>query len=175
MFDPVIFDNLKVVLEGAVYDLDMSGELSIISRSDIVDLSSVSRNYTIGFRINSGASSSAELTLHASLTDLAAELLQGETKEAGCIIDIKFYTSSRNPRVLCALIQKEFTAIWEGRPMLRQTISYSYEEQDPRCDITVALLFGRKLNEQNAEDLPTLVEYTLQSLQWLSVNNPYGE
>lgn len=175
MFDPVIFDNLKVVLEGAVYDLDMSGDLCIISRSDMIDLSSVSRNYTIGFRADARASSSAEITLTATLTDLAAELLNGETKEAGCLIEIKFYTTALNPQALCALIHKEFSAQWEGRPMIRQTVSYVYEEQDPRCDIMVTLMFGRKLNEQNVEDLPRLVEYTLQGLQWLSVHNPHGE
>jgi len=171
MFDPVIFDNLKVVLEGAVYDLDMSGNLCIISRSDVIDLSSVSRNYSIGFRAHASASPSAEILLTATLTDLAAELLNGETQEAGCLIEIKFYTSSLNPQALCAMIQKEFTAQWEGRPILRQTVSYVYEENDPRSDITVILMFGRKLNEQNAEDLPRLVEYTLQSLQWLSEHN----
>ena len=38
MFDPTAYDNLKVILEGAVYDLDLSGELKIIERNDIVDL-----------------------------------------------------------------------------------------------------------------------------------------
>lgn len=172
MFDPVIFDNLKIALEGAVYDLDLSGQIVIISRSDLIDLSSVSREFTIGFRTKPDAHAAAEMVLYASLSDLAAELLNGETKEAGCMIEIKFYTSTRNPQSLCEQIKNGITAQWEGRPTLRQTVSYEYGQAIPEYHITVSLQFGRKLNEQHIEDLPRLLDYTVESLQWLSEINP---
>ena len=50
MFDPTIFDNLKVVAEGAVYDLDLQGEILITNRIDQVDLATLSRYYAITFR-----------------------------------------------------------------------------------------------------------------------------
>lgn len=168
MFDPVIFDNLKIALEGAVYDLDLSGRIQIVSRSDLVDLSSVSREFTIGFRTKPDANAIAEMVLYASLSDLAAELLNGETKEAGCMIEIKFYTSTSHPQSLCEHIQNGITTQWEGRPALRQTVSYEYGQASPEYHITVSLQFGRKLNEQHIEDLPRLLDYTVESLQWLS-------
>lgn len=38
MFDPTAFDNMKVVIEGAIYDLDLDGEISIIDRNDLLIL-----------------------------------------------------------------------------------------------------------------------------------------
>jgi hypothetical protein len=35
MFDPTAFDNMKVVLEGALYDLDIMGEIIITDRNDL--------------------------------------------------------------------------------------------------------------------------------------------
>ena len=32
MFDPTIYDNIKVVLEGAVYDLDLEGKIIITTK-----------------------------------------------------------------------------------------------------------------------------------------------
>jgi len=168
MFDPAIYDNLKIVLEGAVYDLDMEGRLKIVSRNDIVDLSSVSRQFSIGFRSDPGAPALAELTLSVSLSDLAAELLNGETKDAGCMLEIIYYTASRNPDSLCAAIQKQMQADWDGRPTIKQTITTEYGSKDPHHEITVFLSFGRKLNEQHAADLPLLVQHTLASLEWLT-------
>jgi len=168
MFDPTIYDNLRVVLEGAVYDLDMEGRLKIVSRNDIVDLSSVSRSFSIGFRSDPAASASAEISLYVSLSDLAAELLNGETKDAGCTVEIKFYTVTRNPKALCAAIEKKLHTQWEGRPVVRQLITSEYASKDMLQEITVVLLFGRKLSEQHASDLPKLALQTLESLTWLT-------
>ncbi|MDF0725751.1 hypothetical protein PY093_03360 [Cytobacillus sp. S13-E01] len=38
MFDPTIFDNLKVVIEGEVYDLDLTGDFLVTNRSDSIDI-----------------------------------------------------------------------------------------------------------------------------------------
>ncbi|MBR8645431.1 hypothetical protein KEH51_18565 [[Brevibacterium] frigoritolerans] len=47
MFDPTAFENMKVVLEGAVYDRDFIGDILVINRDDIVNLSTMSRSYKI--------------------------------------------------------------------------------------------------------------------------------
>lgn len=51
MFDPTVFDNLKTVLEGAVYDLDLEGVILVINRNDLVDLAHFSRTYKITFQL----------------------------------------------------------------------------------------------------------------------------
>ena len=49
LFDPTAFDNMKVVLEGAVYDRDLFGDILIVSRDDLVNLATLSRKFTIEF------------------------------------------------------------------------------------------------------------------------------
>ncbi|NUJ69854.1 hypothetical protein HUS64_21435, partial [Pseudoalteromonas sp. 2102] len=52
MFDPTIFDNLKTVVEGAVYDLDVTDELvTVVDRSDIIDLAKFTRAYALSFQL----------------------------------------------------------------------------------------------------------------------------
>lgn len=73
MFDPTIFDNLKVVLEGCAYDLDAEGAIRITGREDLVDLASMQRTFTIRLAANTGACL-ASVSLSSGLTDFAGEL-----------------------------------------------------------------------------------------------------
>lgn len=96
MFDPTIFDNLKVVLEGAVYDLDAMDRVDIVERSDLLDVSALSRAYLIGFTLRNPPAAparedakrtklpvffrsevpiAARIRLQADLANLAAEIL----------------------------------------------------------------------------------------------------
>jgi hypothetical protein len=49
LFDPTVYDNLKVVLEGAVYDLDLAGSILVTGREDWVNLADLSRTYKLTF------------------------------------------------------------------------------------------------------------------------------
>ena len=51
MFDPTAFENIKVVLEGAVYDLDLNGEIIIIDRNDLINTAKLSRKYELSFQL----------------------------------------------------------------------------------------------------------------------------
>ncbi|WP_442604078.1 hypothetical protein [Paenibacillus sp. KN14-4R] len=169
MFDPTIFDNLKVVLEGAVYDLDLEGTILVTSRQDFVDLSSMSRTYQIGFAMKGDQPVAfAELSLHASLKDLSVEILENDSEQTGCTLGIKFLTQTRDPQTLCNLIEQEMTLQWSGRPSLEQTISYTHGAAQPMFTIMVALSFGRKVNEAHVQDFPELIDYAARSLEWLT-------
>ncbi|MCR8641353.1 hypothetical protein NV379_01670 [Paenibacillus sp. N1-5-1-14] len=169
MFDPTIFDNLKVVLEGAVYDLDLEGTILVTSRQDYVDLSSMSRTYEIGFAMKGEKPVAfAELSLHASLKDLSAEILEVDAEQSGCTLGIKFLTQTRDPNVLCNLIQQEMAVQWSGRPIMEQTVSYTHGAVEQVYTITVSLSFGRKVNESHVQDFPELIEYAAASLEWLT-------
>lgn len=95
MFDPTIYDNIKVVLEGAVYDLDLDGKILITRREDLVDLSSMSRTYAIEFARKMDKPSKAEINLHVHLSDLAAEILENPTAKPGCTLTIKLLRKLR--------------------------------------------------------------------------------
>lgn len=77
MFDPTIFDNWKVVLEGALYDLDRDGEVEVVGRADTIDLAAMSRSFRLSVRRPDG-SARAELRLRAGLDDFAGERLGPE-------------------------------------------------------------------------------------------------
>lgn len=51
MFDPTAFDNMKVVIEGALYDLDICGEIVITDRNDSFNMAKMSRTFDISFRL----------------------------------------------------------------------------------------------------------------------------
>ncbi len=92
MFDPTIYDNLKVVLEGSVYDLDLSGAVRISGRQDQIDLSTMSRLYQIEFRRLQGAAL-ARMRLSTTLTDLSSELLQRKGEKTGLCAGNSFRAS----------------------------------------------------------------------------------
>ncbi|WP_281887434.1 hypothetical protein [Paenibacillus sp. YYML68] len=72
MFDPTIYDNLKVVLEGKLYDLDAEGGLAIVARHDRVDLATMSRTFEMMLQPRGGASR-AIVALSSGMADFAAE------------------------------------------------------------------------------------------------------
>jgi hypothetical protein len=171
MFDPTIFDNLKVVLEGAVYDLDLTGIIFVTNRIDQVDLAAMSRRYAIEFREKDTArgETRAEISLLASIQDLAGEMIPKEKDSpSGCLLEIRFYRKIKDMEKECILIHKRLEQIWEDRPNVKQTISFVYGEPRINYRHEILLDFGRKINEAQMEDIPTLVDHTVHSIQSLN-------
>lgn len=67
MFDPTAFDNLKVVFEGAVYDLDLSGDIQILDRKDLFDFAHYDRCYQIRYSLPYKKSISVAFHLKADM------------------------------------------------------------------------------------------------------------
>jgi hypothetical protein len=176
VFDPTIFDNMKVALEGAVYDLDFAGEILITSRSDRVELAAMSREYTIAFqdrKEETASESIALLTLSAGTADLAGEILDLSPKNGqvfGCTLQVRFSTKVERLEE-CREIEGRLAEIWSYRPRITQELTFLYE--DFPADLptvyrnTITLDFGRKINEDNIDDMFTLVDHTLYSLRQL--------
>ncbi|MDF2923411.1 MAG: hypothetical protein K0R57_2325 [Paenibacillaceae bacterium] len=150
MFDPTVYENLRVVLEGAVYDLDLAGTIRITAREDLVDLAAMSRCYRIAFTLARGAADAgnaaaglngpqqeaeelppltARIELSAGLRDLAAEILEQPESSPGCSIKIIF-TRVLEPGVTeeqaCARSLAALQQVWGDRFQIRQTISHEY-------------------------------------------------
>ncbi|SEG04625.1 hypothetical protein [Paenibacillus sp. UNC499MF] len=174
MFDPTVYENLKVVLEGTVYDLDLSGEILVTNRSDVMDLSSLGRHYRIRFVLRGGgentASPWAELHLEAKLEDLAAELLSRKGAEPGCTLTVKFGFLTHDPSRDCPAAGSSLESIWSGRPLITQTLSYVFGSENEGWHNEVLLEFGRKVNESHLDDFEGLLEHTLLSLSVLRDN-----
>jgi hypothetical protein len=170
MFDPTIYDNVKIVLEGAVYDMDMNGTILVSRRVDQIDLSSMSRYYAIGFQEMAKLENTAEICLTAHLKDLAAEILEHPNESPGCYLGIRFFTKITDPQQECPLIQNRLLEIWGHRPRVTQQLSYLFNEQPfGEYSNQIELHFGRKIDEEQMEDFPELVQHTIASLAWLNI------
>ncbi|BAU29688.1 hypothetical protein DFP93_10665 [Aneurinibacillus soli] len=173
MFDPTIYENMKVALEGAVYDLDLAGAILVTARKDRVDLATMSREYRIEFQdreARGGEKPAARMTLLASASDLAGEVLElAPIERLGCLLRVSFalYVDSLAE---CEEIADMLVDVWGGRPEIRQSLSFVYDPEGApiRYENTVTLDFGRKINEDNVEDLVSIVDHTVLSLRRLS-------
>ena len=50
---PTVFDNLKTVLEGSIYDFENQDVLEVCSRDDLVDLANLTRTFRLGVTFTS--------------------------------------------------------------------------------------------------------------------------
>jgi|HigsolmetaAR203D_1030402.scaffolds.fasta_scaffold00122_24 hypothetical protein len=178
MFDPAIFENLRVVLEGAVYDRDLEGEALVTGRSDLLDLAVMSRRYAIrltrqtaGDRtVNSPRSargrSEAEINLAAGLEDFAGEKLKEEPfGQPGCDLWIEYVLEIPGDDV-CGHIRNVLKRQWGEGVAIRQQVAYDDSHPDVRR-LTSAVWFQRKINERQIDDLPELVDHVLRTLEEL--------
>ncbi|MBP1930169.1 hypothetical protein [Ammoniphilus resinae] len=170
MFDPTVYENLKVVLEGAVYDLDLAGMIHVSNRVDRIDLSTMSRFYSIQFREAESLASegTAEICLSATMQDLAAEIIDEDSTAAGCLLTIHFTRKMMDVERECLKIQQILGKIWEGRPEISQEISFQYGVTPTLYTNRITLNFGRTINETQIEDMPDLIDHTFFSLQQLN-------
>lgn len=172
MFDPTIYENMKVALEGAVYDLDLAGDILVTARKDIVDLATMSREYRIEFQdreVRGSEQPSARMVLHASGSDLAGEVLElAPLERLGCLLRVSFALYVDSPAE-CEDIQDVLADVWGNRPEIRQSLSFVYDPAGGpvRYENTVTLDFGRKINEDNMEDIVSIVDHTVLSLRRL--------
>lgn len=167
MFDPTVFDNLKVVLEGAVYDSDLHGQLHIIGRSDRVELSAMSRYYAIQFCLPGKPETWAELRLWADTEDLAGEIMELDSVTLGCQMQPVFYKHLKDPDSECPAIERLTTEIWGSHVHQIQKITSVYGDSNapPLNEITVQ--FHRRFGEEVIPDLPQMLEHMLYMLERL--------
>ncbi|MCP3738865.1 hypothetical protein [Rossellomorea sp. BNER] len=153
MFDPTAFDNLKVVLEGAVYDLELNGDLKIVNRKDLVDLASLSRTYSIYFHSCLHMDVHAKMELSAGLEELSGELLL-KKKERGASIQISYEGK------LTKTHYEYLLASWGAREVEWLEV---YSNRKPLvCKAIVH--FDRFITEEMIDELPALVRHLLQTL-----------
>ncbi|TKD69802.1 hypothetical protein [Pseudalkalibacillus hwajinpoensis] len=163
MFDPTIYENVKVVLEGELYDRDLEGEISIINRKDLVDLASLSRMYEVQFNENPHVK--VTIGLYADLASFSAEQLQLENGNPGCEIKISFDVSISDTEE-CVEIEEDIRSIWGYRPSIQQTVSFVHDQEEELTS-HIKLEFNRRINEDQISDLSELIEYAVQTSQLL--------
>lgn len=169
MFDPTAFENMKVVIEGALYDRDLDGEIAIIDRNDLMNLAKLARIYEVTFTESANSSVQCSLILQANLENLAAELLPSnqESQYAGAHLTILFKMSHENRQELHEKIEEELAGIWGRDRLIKQKVSLNPMEKSNEIRKEISLEFNRLIEEDQIDDLFMMVDYILDSLKKL--------
>ena len=168
MFHPTIFDNIKVALENQLYDYDNLDELLVItSRTDLLDLALMSREFSLAFKLTGGRYVTAGIVLRSSVKELSDEILETPDGRPGCTLTLLFAMEINDVDVQCPAVEEILNKIWgpELRPV--QSLSFRYGEDEPVYQNCVELQFRRLLTEDQMEDIPGLLNYLLQSTEEL--------
>ncbi|SDN79399.1 hypothetical protein SAMN05518871_107226 [Psychrobacillus sp. OK028] len=165
MYDPTIFENLKVAFENNVYDLDnLEQKIDIKNRVDQMDLSVIARTFKIEFALVDQSDITAEIILDASLEDLAGEILEIANKDVGCTLALKFHKSIQNPDLQCEEIEQAIKDIWEDDIELTQTLSFVYGTELSSYTNAIEVKFKQKINEDQIRDIAMFLEHVLETL-----------
>ncbi|MGG1633076.1 hypothetical protein MHH56_21010 [Paenibacillus sp. FSL K6-3182] len=168
MFDPTVYENLKVVFENQLYDLDtLDRKIDIINRVDRLELAVMSREFMLEFKLAEYAGVSAEIQLTASLKDLAAEILELTGETPACSLRIRFFMEVTDVATQCSQIKQVMQRIWEPDIEPTQTISYLFGTELPTYSNVIELGFSRKIGEEQMEDIPELIDHVLKTLMKL--------
>jgi hypothetical protein len=168
MFDPTVFENLKVAFENQIYDLDtLDRKVDIINRVDRLELAVMSREFALQFTLADRKEVSAEIQLTATLKDLAAELLELKGETPACTLRLRFYMQVHHVEEQCKLAEQAIQRIWEPEIAPTQTISYIFGAESPSYSNVIELGFNRKISEEQMDDIPELTQHVLQTLQKL--------
>lgn len=172
MFDPTAFENLKIVIEGAVYDKDFGGEILVTDRNDIINLAKLERKFEISFidKHNRGKKITAIWVLEARLDNLAAELLPValSEKKAGCHVTVKFELEHPNEFSIFKETKKALSEIWGASRTIDQQIQMNPFDTQTKIQNVITIHFNRLIYEDQIDDLTNMVDFMIKSLRDLS-------
>jgi len=171
MFDPTAFENMRVVMEGIFYDKDLSGEISILDRNDLINTAKMSREFDLSFQLTSSSISqvTCRLTLKAQIENLAAELLPAKisNKLAGCMVTIEFLFGNEGKESLSLEVDRVLREIWDEKRTIKQIVSYDALSPIQPAHYTALILFDRIISEDQMDDLTEMIEYMMITLEKL--------
>lgn len=179
MFDPTIYDNLKVVFEGALYDLDRAGRVLVSGREDLVDLAAMARTFRMQVERLEGVCK-AKVELCSGLLDFAGELrrIRLADEVPGCELRIGFWL----PDELCAHVE-EFDVylqdVWgEVAEIVHERVSRLHppvRSEETAESYKISLTFRAKIDEDNMEDVEPLLEHLVGTLEFLDHRSQRGQ
>lgn len=173
LFDPTAFDNMKVILEGAVYDRDFYGDILVIKRDDLMNLATLSRQYSVEFELKEPRihkKVSGGIRLSASLENLSSELLAGYSNESsnGSTVEIFVNLLEQLTKEQAVSILTGLAGIWgEQRSIAWTTVATMMNTKQESFSSTFTISFDRLVKEDQIDDLVDMIEYLIQSLQWM--------
>jgi len=169
MFDPTAFDNMKVVIEGALYDLDIKGDIIITDRNDLMNLAKMSRSFDVSFQLPEG-NGTAKVKLKSTLLNLAAELIPSmETEhQAGCYVRLEFFLEQEKEPNFNEL-KNILLDIWGDSRNFSLTSQFHPLDKDKKISTILAVEFGRLVTEDQMDDLVNMTDYVVATLERLNI------
>lgn len=169
MFDPTAFENMKVVVDGAIYDEDLSGSIKIIDRNDFLNTAKLSRKYEVSFTSQADNSVVCSFIMEAGLENLAAELLPTAHSEflSGCQLFVKFSFIHPNERSYFQAIERCLKNIWGPERTISQSACFNPFDEGNMIKNETIILFNRLVYEDQMDDILAMVEYMIVSLEKL--------
>lgn len=166
MFDPTAFENMRVVMDGLFYDKDLSGEIVIIDRNDMINTAKLSRSYDLSFQLPSAKKEkvTCKFILSASLENLSAELLQLTDELAGCSVKIEFTFKKEYSEPLFLQIEDELLRIWGSNRLIKLTVCRDSINSRHMAEYTGSISFARMIHEDQMDDLIEMAEYMIMTL-----------
>lgn len=170
-FDPTAYENFKIIIEGSLYDADFTGDIKIVNRSELVDLSILSRSFDMQFALPEADGLVGGIQIRASLKNLADEILFHNDNLAAAHIDVYFQfdeqasNKEEDVHTLAASLQH----IWGNERKIVTSITKHYHKDVySHCSNKIVVSFDRLVTENQADDLYELVDFSIKSLQKLS-------
>ncbi len=165
MFDPTAFENLKVIVEGAVYDFDLHGDILVTDRKDVMDLASLSRMYSISFQLTETFKTMVEATFSLSVDakNLSGEILEVPQFIPGCEMKLEFSFEMEQPEIGCEEIETLLHSIWGKERMITQKISYEYNKRAISYHNKVEVLFQKSITEDHVDDLIAVISHMIET------------
>ncbi|MFK4477419.1 hypothetical protein [Bacillus sp. RC206] len=167
MFDPTAFENLKVIVEGAVYDFDLHGDILVTDRKDVMDLASLSRMYSISFQLTETFKTMVEATFSLSVDakNLSGEILEVPQFIPGCEMKLEFSFEMEQPEIGCEEIETLLHSIWGKERMITQKISYEYNKRAISYHNKVEVLFQKSITEDHVDDLIAAISHMIETVR----------
>jgi hypothetical protein len=175
MFDPTAYENMKVVVEGYLYDRDFEGKISIIERNDIINIAKLSREYSIHFQLKeTDKECSAVMTIKAGIENFAAELLPVQIKpdHIGSFVELEFVVIHPHKEAYYTLIQTELERLWGEKRTIQQQVRLNPVSSSESIENRIIVHFNRLVLEEQIDDLTAICDHMITTLSWL-VNNIY--
>jgi hypothetical protein len=170
MFDPTAYENMKVVINGYFYDMDLEGKISIIDRNDIVNLAKLSREYSVQFQLKDSCEEYlATFCLKADLENLTAELLNLKSvpNRIGSLVELEFVVYHPNEPIYFNKIHDQLQQIWGEKRTIQQQVHFNPFANTHVIENRITIDFNRIIIEEQIDDLLVIGNYMIETLTWL--------
>jgi hypothetical protein len=168
MFDPTVFDNLKVIVEGYIYDLDLEKEISVINRSDMIDLARMSRKFIITYSQVEKESPSVSFEIEMKQKQLSGEL-QRTINNPGCYLELTFQ-EEMNGQDYDELLLKKLKRIWGDKHIITLFVTKEITSNLNIFHHRYQVYFQTTFGEDDLEGLLQIVDHSISLLRMMSRN-----